>query len=149
MSCVVDPTRNGTGQQQSLFTSSIPVGSAVSLTNNTAANITSIALPAGNFDVSGQVEFALGAATATTVFAGPSVVSATLPTQGGGAGIGTDALVTIPLNVTITSYTVTLGCIEISLSITAPTTVYLVALAQFTVGTVSVYGTLRARQTNS
>jgi len=145
MTASTDLVRNGIYQQP--FTSStIPAGSAVALTNNTTANVTSISLPAGTYDISAQVEFVLAAATTTLLQSGPSLTTATLPTQAGGSGLGTDALVTIPLAATLGSFTNSNGCIEIQLVITQTTTVFLTAQASFSAGAVSVYGTLRARQ---
>ena len=44
----------------------VSVGSAVSLSNNVTANVTSMSLSAGDWDVGGLVAFSAGAGTATT-----------------------------------------------------------------------------------
>lgn len=47
-------------------TSNVPSGSPISLTNNTAANVTSISLTAGDWDVFGNVAFLFGPTSAVT-----------------------------------------------------------------------------------
>ena len=124
------------------MTSSIVVGSAVSLTTATPANVTSLSLTAGDWDVCGAtVLFNAGASTVTTSeIAGISTTSATLPTAPAG-GYTVDQGISITGN---TLPSLTLGCQRESLAST--TTVYLVAQAAFTVSTNSAYGKLRARR---
>lgn len=118
--------------------SSVALGSAVALTTVTAANVTSISLTAGDWDVSSNIAFT-GSATAV-VYAGGGVntTSATLPTEGtrmnwlGRSGaLPVDPSFAVP---------------RVRVSIAATTTVYLVAQASFTGGTCSAYGTLFARR---
>lgn len=118
------------------FTSSnIPVGSAVSLTTNTAADITSLSLTAGDWEVSGNVIFAVGGGTTTTEVLGwTSSTSATVPTA---PNEGQFAFSSSPAGLT-------LGNKRYSLSGT--TTVYLSVRGVFAVSTMTAYGYLRARR---
>jgi hypothetical protein len=117
----------------------IASGSAVSLTNATAANVTSISLTAGDWDVRGNVNFTETTSTVTARSAGISTTSATLPTDGSEGYCGVQSTVTSETN------TITLPAKRISLSTT--TTVYLVGQATFSAGTCAGFGTLTARRT--
>jgi hypothetical protein len=66
--------------------------------------------------------------------------------QTGGSGIGTDPLVRIPLilSTATTDYGQTLPPVRVSLA--ATTTIYLVCEATFAAGSVSAFGTIRARR---
>jgi hypothetical protein len=129
-----------------IITATLVVGSAVALTTATPANVTSIALTAGDWDVSGQIDFNLTGTTVTDMRGGPSLTSATLPTQPGGAGLGTDPLAIDPSNFATITDVQTLDSGPVRLSIAATTTVFLVASATFSVGTVGAFGTIRARR---
>lgn len=135
-----------TGALGEFQTATVASGSAVSLSNGAGTNVTSISLTAGDWDVSGQVDFVLAGVTATLFQSGISVVSATLPSQPGGSGLGTDALANVPLLTTVLSATYAQSCGVVRVSIAATTTVYLVAVGTFSVGTLTAYGTLRARR---
>jgi hypothetical protein len=127
-------------------TATVPVGSAVGLTTATPANVASISLTAGDWDVSSVVDFNLTGATATLIQSGPSLVSTTLPTQPGGSGLGTDALAQLQLALVTVSGVLGLDSNPVRLSVAATTTVYLVASSAFSVGAISAFGTLRARR---
>lgn len=60
----------------------------VSLSSAVVANVLSQLLPAGNFLLWGQVNFAVAGATITELSLGLSLTSATLPTQAGGGRNG-------------------------------------------------------------
>jgi hypothetical protein len=122
------------------ISSTIAVGSAVSLTTGTAANVTSISLTAGDWDVTGVVDFRLAATSTVSYLQGSvSLVSATAGAQDTGfsnpysisAGLSVDAAEVLPVS---------------RLSLAATTTVYLVATAGFAISTLTAYGTLRARR---
>lgn len=113
-------------------------GSAVSLTTNTAANVTNLSLTAGDWEVEGMVSYTLTGATTTAYSAGTTSTSATVPTDG---SEGYSAVVTTALTDT---ETITLGRKRFSLSGT--TTVYLVGKCTFTLGTVAAFGNLTARR---
>lgn len=132
------------GQFVTLYT---PTGSAVGLTSTIPANIgAGISLTAGDWDVSSTINFNVSGATGTLFQGGPSVVTATLPTSAGGAGLGTDALASSPIPITGLTGDLTADSGPVRVSIASTTTVFLVASAAFTVGTVSVFGTIRARR---
>lgn len=121
------------GQQ---IRSYIDSGSAVSLTNNTAANITNISLTPGIWDVSCVAAFS-GTITGTQTTASISSTTATLSPDTGDATVSsltvptavTDVMLTIP------SYRVTLA---------TTTTYYLVVREIFTLGTATAYGRISA-----
>jgi hypothetical protein len=120
--------------------STVLLGGAVALTSNVAANITSIPLSAGDWDIYGSVNFSPAGTTQIAVEeAGVSQTSATLPTPPSGGFTGTSA--TMPAGGQIT---LVLG--HSPLSLAAPTTLYLVAYAVFTVSTCGAYGIIEARR---
>ena len=121
-----------------LVQSAIASGSAVSLTTATTANVTSISLTAGDWDVSGNVNFTGTTATVTGGQAGISTTSATLPTDGTECYDGT---ITTALSDTST---VTLPRKRISINST--TTVYLEAQKTFSAGTEAAFGSITARR---
>lgn len=115
-------------------------GSAVALTNGVNANVTSISLTAGDWDVNATACFAPAGTTQTTAWVGAiSTVSATLPSapNEGGTFI-------VPAASTGISMCNGTGVRRISLAST--TTVYLVVQASFTVSTNSAYGFIGARR---
>lgn len=126
--------------------STVVASSAVSLTTNAAANITSMSLPAGDWDISANTDFTLAGTTATLFQTGISLTSTTLPTQAGGSGLGSDPLSSLPTALTTISSPITLGVTPVRIQLSTATTVYLVAKSVFTAGTVAGYGTLRARR---
>lgn len=123
------------------ITSTIATGSAVSLTTGVTANVTSISLTAGDWDVSGVVLMNSGGTTnVTRVSAGTSSTSATADITKGyyshihsGYVPGGGQFRAMPLNTS-------------RFSLSATTTIYLVALAEFTVSTCTAYGTILARR---
>lgn len=124
-----------------VISSSIPAGSAVSLTTGVQANVTSISLTAGDWDIWANVAFLPAASTVTTVWASAvSTTSATIPV-GPNGGAFTQYT---GFSITGGSYFTPVGMLRISLAST--TTVFLVAQANFTVSTETVYGFLGARR---
>lgn len=121
--------------------SEILTGSSVAISNATAANITSISLTAGDWDIDGNVVIATGVGNTSSSQRGwISTVSATPPTLGSGAGfllattIGAAGFFTMPV-----------GTIRASLSGT--TTYYLGVSAGIAGGGgTSAYGYIRARR---
>jgi hypothetical protein len=118
--------------------SNIVIGIAVSLTTATPANVTSISLTAGDWDVEGIVNYSMTGATATRFQSGSHSTSATFGADNTHASI--------PL--TTTTLTDVLGQnIPVQrFSLSGTTTVYLVAQSTFSVGTVAAYGLIRARR---
>ncbi len=122
------------------ISSTVLVGSAVSLVSGTATNITSISLTAGDWDVSGNIAF-VGAAgtTATTGVATINTTSGTAPTIPGAGAY--NRVVVSAVNSTIVLPT---GSTRISLAST--TTVYLIGASAFSGGTSTAYGFIGARR---
>lgn len=129
-------------------TSSVALANAVSLSTGAAKNVTSLALTQGVWDVTGIVDLNPAASTTVTLLeAGVSLTSNALASQAGGSGLGTDpnsswaqpsaAPGANPINLEVG---------PVRLTLTAPTTVYLVAQATFATSTLSAFGTLSARK---
>lgn len=135
----VNDAAPGAGNVGHLIESEVLAGSAVSLTTATAADVTSISLPAGSYLVWGQVSLALNAATTMTRFdAWISEVSATFPTppnKGALVGIRTT------FETGVAQY-LPVGTRLMRLSGT--TTVRLSARATFAVNTCAAYGYIGA-----
>lgn len=115
--------------------SAVASGSAVSLSNGTAANITTITLSAGIWDVTGVVMFK-GAVTGTASGASIGTTSATTGTQGDNYITTPTVSTTIDLGVVVPPYRLTLTA--------STTTVYLVGIAVFGAGTQTAYGRISA-----
>jgi hypothetical protein len=113
--------------------SAIAIGSAVGLTTNTAANVTSISLTAGIWDVSALINFNISGSTAvSTMAASISTTSATRGTAGDNESTFVGVAFTgLGLSLSVPSYRLTLS---------STTTVYLVAFAIFVTSTLSAYG---------
>lgn len=121
-----------------VISSTIASGAAVSLTSTVTANITSISLTAGDWDVSGYVQFTSAATTSITLLAGGvSITSATIATDS--FRIPTAAFVPGAGNIRNTIPTT-------RVSLAATTTYYLVASATFTVDTLAASGSILARR---
>jgi len=121
-----------------VISSLVASGSAVSLTTATAANVTSISLTAGDWDVSGNISFAGGTATYTGSAGSIGTTSATLATDGTEVNSGAQF--------TAVSVTDGLTVPAKQINVSATTTVYLIGKATFSAGTVSAYGSIRARR---
>jgi hypothetical protein len=124
------------------ISSSVASGAAVALTSVTTANVTSISLPAGDWDVSAMGYFTGGAST--TFNRGEisiSTTSATENTTPGQVGSFPAGGATVFNNDPVY---INVGPARLSLS--ATTTVYMVAQASFGTSTCSAYGLLRARR---
>lgn len=127
------PAAGFIGEQVRSF---IGTGAAVVLSDSTNANLTSISLTAGIWDVSLNAGFT-GSPTGTQVFAGISTVSATPNADIGDSGASTPTVPTAGSNnfVTIPQY---------RMSFSSTTTVYAVVRVAFTAGAVSAFGRLSA-----
>lgn len=123
----------------------IASGSAVSLTSTTPANLTSISLTAGDWDVDAVFQFTGAAGTTVTYMIGSiSTTSATLDATAGRQTGTQENAATAFNNIAGAVLTLTLPPLRFSLSGT--TTVYAVAQALFGTSTCSVFGILRARR---
>src|SRR5215469_1981323 len=123
-----------------VISSNVPSGSAVALTNNVAANVTSIALTAGDWDVFGNVVYLItGTTQAAYSSGGISTVSGSLPDTSLVANFpsyGAGQFVT-NLGFTVPSQRVSLA---------AAGTVYLVAQAGILASTMSAFGQIWTRR---
>lgn len=131
-----------------LVTATVIAGSAVALTTATGANITSISLTAGDWDVSAVADFTPAATTSITQLqAGLGTVTATLLTQPGGGGVGTDPLVSQTQAASVPGAgPMTLSLPPVRVTLAGTTTIFFVAKCAFTVSTLAAYGTIRARR---
>lgn len=118
-------------------------GAPVSLTTATAVNVTSISLTVGDWEVCGTVFLQGAAATvATRAQASISQTSATLVTAGTEGFGETLAAATATFSASNMGIPVT----STRVSINATTTVYLVAQLNFSGGTASAFGFIKARR---
>lgn len=146
---IVGTTTNNnaaSGNVGEYVSSSVASGSAVSLTTNVDANVTSISLTAGDWDVQGNVCFTANNSTSFTNFYGwISTTSATMPTRPNSGAI---SAVVVPATVPASggSADPSLAVSRIRLSLSGTTTVYLSAKANFTVSTTGAYGFIGARR---
>ncbi len=117
-------------------------GATVALTSTVTADVLSISLTAGDWDVSGNVLFSLAAGTTVTAQQGGiSLTSATLPA----GGLSNDRSGFSGMTATADyASQQTLGVVRVSIAST--TTVYLVARAEFAVSTMDAYGFIGARR---
>lgn len=119
----------------------VAVGAGVALTTGVAANIASVALTAGDWEVEGMVGYhSSGTTTVNDCTEGISAVSATLPAAPG--EVHTDYLTIVVPAAPDPTY----GAPRQRISLAAPATVYLVALSNFTVSTLTAYGQINARR---
>jgi hypothetical protein len=144
-STVIQGITNGvaasTGFVGEIISSTLAVGSAVSLTSTVTSDVTSISLTAGEWYVNGQVDYRAGATTSiTSLTQGINATSATLGGQDTFSRNASAAFVPAASN------DVGLPVRGQIISLTATTTIYLVANAIFTLSTLSAYGTIQARR---
>lgn len=125
-----------TGYIGEYVSSTVASGSAITLTNATAANVTSLSLTAGDWDVSGVITFN-GAVTGSYSTAGISTTSAAH--QAYPNSVDSPYLPTAAANASTVVP-------AIRISVASTTTVYLVALEAFSAGTAKAYGFISARR---
>lgn len=127
------------GNVGEFISSTVLNASQVALTNNTAANVTSISLTAGDWDVEGIVWAAFGAGTTCSYFtAWISTTSASVPTAPGSGAFN-------QIQAAITGNSALLTG-KIRISIAATTTVYLSVQMGFAVNNMGAYGFIGARR---
>ena len=121
------------------ITSNIPDASAVSLSNNTAVDVTSISLTAGDWEIFGNVSFTFGASTAVSnVICWTSNASATLPDNSKRSYYAD--------NVTGVAANIALATPYLRINSTGTTTAYLTAYCSFTTSTATASGSIFARR---
>lgn len=137
---VVQGRSNGnsvaTGYVGEVVSANVLSSAPVSLSNNTGANVTSISLTAGDWDVHGNVGFLVGG-TCTAINAQVTTTSATLGDYSLHARIAPS-----------TSQNNALTCPILRVNVSTTTTVYLVAYASFTTSTVTACGSIYARRSS-
>jgi hypothetical protein len=132
------------GSVGEVITATVATGSSVSLTSVTSANVTSISLTAGDWDVWGAVCFTLASSTTMGYLSGGiNTTSATLPLNNAGVatipGAGTNAAIDVTVDPVVTP-------MMVRVNVSSTTTVYLVARAKFGTSTCKAYGTIYARR---
>jgi hypothetical protein len=127
--------------------STVAIANVVAVTTATPVDVTTLALTAGDWEVSGVVNRELTGVTATAYGAAISPTADTFPAQAGGSGVGADSSVThnATFGTTVTgNYVTIVGPVRVSLD--AGATIHLVVGDTFSAGTVGAFGTLRARR---
>lgn len=129
------------GNVGELISATVLAGAAVPLTSTVAADIATISLTAGDWDVFGEVVFVPAASTVPTVMsAWTSTTTAAFPTLPNAGGITS---LSLPFTTGAVS---ALSAGMQRISVAAPTTVYLSARATFTTSTLAAYGFIGARR---
>jgi hypothetical protein len=132
------------GKVGEILSSSIALGSAVSLTTATPANLASLPLTAGDWDVFCQLHFTGGATTTVSYLWGSvGTTSATMTNS------VLDAFTQISLAGVTTPYSAVNASIKVGpyrASVASTTTHYCVAQSAFATSTSAVFGILRARR---
>jgi hypothetical protein len=132
------------------LTASVPSASAISLSNGTPANVTSLSLSAGAWLVWGFIDAALTGATLTSLIASLSLTSGALSSQAGSNVPASGArLLAEPIAQLLASLTTVSGVQSQDVGPTTllvnpgqTATLYLCAQAGFSAGAVAVYGSL-------
>ena len=135
---IVGTTTNNNANAGSVGEYVTATGTAVSLTNNTPANCTSISLTAGDWDVYGSALFnPAGTTTTNAILVGISTTSATTPAAPLYSILGLAAPAGVGNSLVAPSQRISLA---------STTTVYLVTNAIFAVSTMTVTGQIWARR---
>lgn len=129
------------GNVGEFVTSAVGSGSPVTASNGVWADVTSITLSAGDWDLTGQVSFS-GTITGTNFVGGIGSASGTSTT---GLVFG-DTIASTPTAPTAASDNSVASVNLVRKSISGSTTYYLKFNASFTVGTCTVYGRISARR---
>jgi hypothetical protein len=127
------------GQVGEYVTASRASGAAISLATNTAADVTSISLTAGDWDVEGAVTYGGTSATCTNMQSWINTASAAVPASPWSAH-------NILAGAAFAFVAAALPTGTLRVSIAATTAVHLGAFASFTSGSVTAYGIIRARR---
>lgn len=122
--------------------SSVASGSAVSLTDDAAADITSISLTAGDWDVWINAWFSGGATT--VMFSAACSVSTTTATMNTTVGAYGKQIQNTTIFGNSEHFSVDAGPVRVSVAVT--TTVYFVAVGNFSTSTMAAYGAIQARR---
>lgn len=135
---IVGTTTNDNANAGSVGEFVTQTASAVSLTPNTPANVTSISLTAGDWDVTGNIQFnAAAGTTIASALASAGTTSATINNSPDRSVIESTQALANPVSL--------IAPVQ-RISITATTTVFLVGNCNFSGGTSSADGRIRARR---
>lgn len=130
-----------------LLTTTVATASAVALTTATAADIMTVSLTPGDWDVAYQIRHKPAASTSITILScSLSVTANTMGTQPGGSGIGTDSVTLLTQVAQVNAGEITQASIPVRVTLAATTTLRVVCNDTFTVSTMAAYGTVRARR---
>ncbi|HYT41761.1 MAG TPA: hypothetical protein VEP90_05405, partial [Methylomirabilota bacterium] len=135
------------GNVGEVLSSTLALGSAISVTTDTALNITSLVLTAGDWQVTGSINYLASVNTQTqgAYICSLSTTSATLDLTNGRYRAGNQGNTTYNGTGLSTLLTAGIGCGPIRFNVNAPTTVFLVGQSHFaTAGTQTAYGTISA-----
>ncbi len=138
---VIDGSDAGAGRIGEYIESVVSTGSGASLTTGTGADVTSISLTAGDWDVEGNITFQEGAGTVVSTAAG--VITTTSATVDATGFSGVEVLHG-PVGASTAYFSITLPRHRIS--ITTTTTVYLATKASFSVASLISWGQINARR---
>jgi len=122
--------------------STVVAGSAVALTSTTPANVTSISLTAGDWDVDFVAQFTGGATTTVTYFIASISLTSATPAN----SPGQFALVCPSSNLNLSTMQHSCSAGPTRLSLSGTTTVFAVVQSQFATSTCSAFGIIRARR---
>jgi hypothetical protein len=138
---ITDASNAAAGDVGEYVSAQIALGSAISLSNGTPANVVSISLTAGDWDVSGVASFNFDPSTSYTILiVGISTVSTVIGGRDSVAIIETPAVVPGGL----TDPAIPTPILRINTA--GPFTAYLVAQGNFTISFLKAYGQIRARR---
>lgn len=144
---IVGTTTNDSANAGSVgeyITSTVLTGSAVSLSNGTAANVTSVSLTAGDWMCAGNLAYnANGATTVAAASGWVSTVSAAFPTVPNSGSYSTWAQAT---TVTVPNGMPVLSLSPARFSLAGTTTVFLEGSSSFAANTMSIYGFIGCRR---
>jgi hypothetical protein len=136
---VTDGSNAPAGQIGEVISSNVTTG--VPLTSNVTANVTSVTLTPGDWDISGEVWFSVGTGAPTNMQASLNTVSGTLATV---SNIGTTTAKWLAAVLASTMPTLELRTARASLTVN--TTYYLLAYLIFPSGTCTATGNIIARR---
>ena len=143
---VTDAGNATTGHVGEYLETILLVGSAVSLTSLAAANVTSLALTAGDWDIWGTVWYDAAGTTVASSFAGAiNTVSATFPTVPA-AGTSYQCWYFSPIAQASAGVEAGVVVSPARVTISGTTTYYLIARSGFGTSTLTAYGKICARR---
>lgn len=118
--------------------SSIATGVSVPINTATPNNVTSISLSAGKWSISGLVQF-----KGNPTVSGPQIASISITSATNGT-LGDNSASSVFLSTSFTVGDISVVVPDYILTLVTPTTVFLVAQATFSGGTLSAYGRISA-----